>query len=72
MAISPRKKNGPTQGFEPMTLKILITVVLPTELQVQNESRVWVLQILFYGMEARKEGLAVHCLNPTLVRHLSK
>ena len=69
MAISPRKKNGPTQGFEPMTLKIVITVVLPTELQVQNGSRVWVLQILFYAMEAKNEGLAVHCLIPNLVRH---
>jgi len=45
---------SPHENHEP---RVLITVALLTELQGQNRSRPWVLEIVFHSVEASSQGL---------------
>ena len=54
---------GPHEDHE---LWVLITVALLTELQGQNRSRPWVLEIVLHSVEASSQGL-LYILNVGLV-----
>ena len=46
------EKNSDQGGIRTHDLQILITVAQLTEVQGQNRSRPWVLEIVFHGIEA--------------------
>ena len=52
-AFALRKGNGPTQGQRKTDLGwILFTVAPSAELQGQNDSKLWVLEVLFHRIKA--------------------
>ena len=46
------EKNSDQDGIRTIVLRILITVARPTEPRGQKGDRLWVLQMLFHGIEA--------------------
>ena len=54
------EKWAPGQvGIQTHDLQILVTLALPAELQGQNGSRPWVLEILFHSIEASNEEIHI-------------